>query len=97
MNIKRKRPYQVIKPPKYRVGKYVLNEYELRQLQVDVMNGQIEAPVTVKDEKGASFTIGRSGRMSGSPYGYNFTSKCTLELLSYERNLAKSQGIITLG
>lgn len=95
--MKRKRPYQVIKPPKYRVGKYVLNEYELRQLQVDVMNGVFESPITIRDEKGQSFTIASNGRLSGSPYGYDLTSRCSLELIKYERNLSKSQGIKTQG
>jgi len=32
---------QRIKPPKYRVGKFVLNEYELRQLLLDVASRTI--------------------------------------------------------
>lgn len=90
--MKRKRPYQVIKPPKYRVGKYVLNEYELRQLQVDVMNGVFESPITIRDEKGQSFTIASNGRLSGSPYGFNFTSRCVLEMLKNERYLNSRKG-----
>lgn len=40
-----------IKPPKYKLGRYSLNEYELRQLMLEVAKGEKQAGQYIKDEK----------------------------------------------
>jgi hypothetical protein len=74
-----------IKPPKYRVGRYVLNEYELRSLMVSVAKGEIDDIIIVSDINGNMATILPSGRLDGTLYGLDINSKFTLELLKNDR------------
>lgn len=53
-----------IKVPKFRVGRYVLNEYELRQLMLDVALGVKPAGIEVRDEYGVIATIRKDGGLS---------------------------------
>lgn len=50
-----------IKPPKFKVGRYTLNEYELRQLMLDVALGEVDCGIEIKDEKGNTAVITESG------------------------------------
>lgn len=75
MNIKR------ITPPKYRVGRYVLNEYELRTLMVEVARGHKPEGIAIKDEKGATAIIRSDGTLSHSLYGLDINSRATLDLM----------------
>ncbi len=75
-----------IKPPKYRVGRYVLNEYELRNLMAEVAEGRYPADVIkVKDKYGVVATIYANGRLSRNLYGLSINSECTIRALKVER------------
>jgi hypothetical protein len=74
-----------ITPPKYRVGKYSLNEYELRNLMLEVAQKQKPAGIKVKDERGAVVTILENGRLSESIAGFDINSMLTLKLLKISR------------
>ncbi len=52
-----------IKPPKYKVGRYSLNEYELRQLMLEVAKKEKPFGQTVKDQKGHCATIQEDGSL----------------------------------
>ena len=79
-NIKR------IKPPKYRVGRRVLNEYELRNLMAEVAEGRLPSGIKVKDEKGVVGEIYPNGRLSVTLYGMAWLSEYTFRLLAVDRN-----------
>lgn len=74
-----------IKPPKYKVGRYSLNEYEVRKLMVDVAIGFQSSGIKVTDINGNSAIIQSNGRLSNQLYGFDISSKFTLELLKIER------------
>lgn len=67
-----------IKPPKYQVGRYSINEYELRQLMAQVATGDRQAGIKVKDETGHVATILENGRLSSNLKGLDINSKFTL-------------------
>lgn len=75
-----------IKPPKYKVGKYSLNEYELRQLMVEVAKGEKASGLIVKDEKETCATIKEDGALSCPLFGMNISSAFTLEIIRLRRS-----------
>ena len=42
------KPFKTIRPPKFRIGRWSLNEYELRCLLVDISNGEMQFFVNSK-------------------------------------------------
>jgi hypothetical protein len=80
---------QRIKPPKFRVGRYVLNEYELRKLQLDVCNGIFEPNFVVKDEAGNTSTIRPDGILTGNLHRFNLSSQLAMDLIFHETKNAK--------
>jgi len=74
--------------PRYRIGKYVLNEYELRELMVNVAIGKIKnwKDIEITDDHGTTvkFMTGRSipGRLTGNLYGMSLTVESTMKFLS---------------
>lgn len=79
-----------IKAPKYKVGRYTLNEYELRTLQYEVAQGLKPHGIKVKDERGTIATIQPDGTMDCNVYGYDINSLCTIGILRIKRE-KKSQ------
>lgn len=70
-----------IEAPKYLVSGISLNEYEVRQLQIDVRNGKFEPGIQV-EENGILYTIGSGGRfVDGVPIGFSLSYKLVRELL----------------
>lgn len=74
-----------IKAPKYKVGKYSLNEYELRALMFEVAINQQPTGIKVKDLKGREAEILADGRLSNNLYGLDITSSYTLKQLKFNR------------
>jgi hypothetical protein len=71
-----------IKAPVFIVYGQTLNEYEVRQLQVDVKNKIHPANIPVKDEIGNVYVIGEDGRFKkGTPPGLSLSYKITKMLL----------------
>jgi hypothetical protein len=60
-----------IKPPKFRVGRYVLNEYEIRQFCLEVARGERKPGIIIKDAEGNRATILRDGRLSNNLKGWD--------------------------
>jgi hypothetical protein len=75
-----------ITPPKYKVGRYTLNEYELRCLMSEVAEGKKIAPIKVKDEKGNTAAILPNGRLDVNIYGLDINSNYTLAVIRIERS-----------
>jgi hypothetical protein len=74
-----------IKPPKFKVGRNVLNEYELRLLMVEVARGLKPAGIKVK-EGNIESTILESGRLSNNLPGLAIASQFTIDLLRLNRS-----------
>jgi hypothetical protein len=74
-----------IKPPKYRVGKYVINEYELRKLMLSVCKGEIQSGIKVKDIYNKTATIQPDGSLDINLYGTDLMSLFTLDMLRIRR------------
>lgn len=75
-----------IDPPRYKVGKYVLNEYELRYLMVQVCRGEIEPGFRVTHVQSGNSTIIRpDGRFEGRLGGLDIASGFTLDLIRHDR------------
>jgi hypothetical protein len=79
MNIER------IKPPKYRVGRHVINEYELRKLMLSVCKGEIPSGIKVKDVYNKTATIQPDGSLDVNLYGIDLMSKFTIDMLRIRR------------
>jgi hypothetical protein len=70
-----------IKAPKFRVGRYVLNEYEFRNLQLEVALGVKPAGIKVTDAQGNRAVIEENGCLSDSIEGLALAGDITLEIL----------------
>jgi len=68
-----------IQPPKFKIGRVVINEYELRKLMLDVYNGKQASGVEIKDEKGQTAIINEDGTLSTSLYGLDIMAKFNIE------------------
>jgi hypothetical protein len=80
-----------IKPPKYRVGKYMLNEYELRRLMAQVADGKYPHGIRVTDANKVTATINPDGTLSCNLYGLAISSLYTLEILRIRREKRNQQ------
>ena len=70
-----------IKAPKFRVGRYVLNEYEIRTLQVEVAKGERKPGMKVKDDLGVVAIILPNGSLDTALSGYDMNSDLRFQLL----------------
>jgi hypothetical protein len=70
-----------IESPKYLVSGEYLNEYEVRQLQIDIRDGKFEPGIQV-EENGIIYTIGSGGRfVDGVPKGFSLSYELVKQLL----------------
>jgi hypothetical protein len=74
-----------IKPPKYKVGRNVLNEYELRCLMLEVLKGEQKPDILVMDCNGKFATIQADGSLSLRLFGIDINSRFTLDMLAYRK------------
>lgn len=70
-----------IKTPKFKVGRYTLNEYELRTLFLEVAKGIKPEGITVKDTKGNTAVILKNGTLSSSLHGLSISGQLSIDLL----------------
>jgi len=70
-----------IKPPKFRVGRYLLNEYELRTLTLEVAQGKKPAGIKVTDYLGNKAVIKENGCLSASLEGLSLATLISLEII----------------
>lgn len=77
-----------IVPPKFRVGKLILNELEVRQLQIDVALKEIAPNIEVKDiTSNTIHVILENGSFDRVPPNYNHSYKMSLMLLDAQEPL----------
>ena len=74
-----------IKPPKYKVGRYVLNEYEVRCLMSEVCLGQKNPGIKITDSDGTTAEILPTGRLTKNLKGFDVSGNYTLIILREER------------
>ena len=74
-----------IKAPKFRVGRYVLNEYEFRNLQLEVALGIKPAGIKVTDSLGNKSTIIENGRLSHNLEAMAISCNISIELMKANR------------
>ena len=72
--------YTRIPPPEFYIDDYTLNEYELRQLMVDIAKGLHQGNLSVVDITGNEAIIDENGRLSGPLYGLDLNDKLAIEL-----------------
>lgn len=74
-----------IKAPKYKLGRHSLNEYELRQLMLEVAKKEKPHGQIIKDPKGFCATIQENGSLSRNLFGTDIMSLATLAMLRTRR------------
>ena len=73
---------QRITQPKYKVGQFVLNEYEVRELLARVAEGTLDPKgIIIKDSIGVKSTIDSRGVTSNNLYGFDLAYKLTIRKL----------------
>lgn len=75
-----------IKAPKFRVGRYVLSEYEFRNLQLEVASGIKPAGIKVKDAAGNTAVIDKNGALSNYLEGLNVSVNLQFDILRVNRS-----------
>lgn len=75
-----------IEPPKFRVGKFILNELEVRQLQLDVAKKLVTfTNIKVKDiNNNTTHIILENGRFDKAPKSFANSFNMVMELLDIE-------------
>ena len=76
-----------VKPPKFKVGRYTLNEYELRTLMLEVAKGLKPENIKVKDINGNTAIINSDGTLSRTLEGMSIHSTLTIELIKIRREI----------
>ena len=75
-----------IKPPKYKVGRYVLNEYEVRCMMSEVCLGSRNPDgIHIEDESGKIAEILPDGRLTENLKGFDISGNYTLILIRENR------------
>jgi hypothetical protein len=71
-----------VQPPKFRVGKYLLNEYELRTLMLEVAQGKKPAGIKVKCSQGNISIIRKDGVLTENLTGFSLAAELTIQMLT---------------
>jgi hypothetical protein len=71
-----------IQPPKFRVGKHLLNEYELRTLMLEVAQGKKPAGIKVKCSQGNISIIRKDGVLTENLTGFSLAAELTIQMLT---------------
>ena len=75
-----------IPQPKFRVGRYVLNELELVKLMLDVLQGDKPEGIKVKClMSGQTARIQKDGRLDEDLPGYGWKATLTRQLIRHSR------------
>jgi len=78
-----------IKPPKYKVGRYVLNEYEVRCMMAEVCLGKKNPGIKITDSDGTTAEILPDGRLTNNLKGFDISSNFTITILREQRKKEK--------
>lgn len=80
-----------IAPPRYRVGRCVLNEYELRCLMAQVAQGhRPPLSVTVYGPNGTSSKMRQDGRFYDHLDGFDIMGNFTLDMIRSDRETGRT-------
>ena len=74
-----------IKAPKYKVGRYSLNEYELRILMLEVAKKEKPFGQSVKDQEGRVATIKENGSLSCNLFGMDINSNAQIQIIKLRK------------
>ena len=74
-----------IKIPRFKIGRFVLNEYEIRQIMAEVSEGKRKGNIKFKDDRERIITILDDGSCSQSPKGFEIASSFTLRSIKARR------------
>lgn len=78
--------FKKIKPPKFRIGRNVLNEYELMKVMLEVAEGSRDPEgIVIKDQHGNQTTIRADGRLRGAFPTFGSQFKFHMDLLDADR------------
>ncbi len=79
--------FKRIKPPKFYIGRYALNEYELMQVMLEVAEGRREHGLVVKNKRGAKTLIRPDGtlRPTVTDFGFSMSHVFFAKLLEADR------------
>jgi hypothetical protein len=79
----------IITPPTYTCQGEILTEYDVRNIQVQVSDGNITSDVAnmldIKDSNGQSLKFREDGVLVNSPAGFDIASGMTLRILRNKR------------
>jgi hypothetical protein len=81
MNIKLTR----IATPKYKVGRYTLNEYEVRNLMLEVAKGEKPSGIKIKDSTGKVVEVLPNGNLSDTIAGFSIADELGMHLYRIQR------------
>jgi hypothetical protein len=82
-----------IKPPKFKVGRFVLNEYEAREMLARVAEGTLDySKIIIEDELGYKATVNKDGFTNRSLYKWDIGSKLTIRKIKANRLNQKDYG-----
>jgi hypothetical protein len=74
-----------ISSPKFKVGRYTLNEYEVRNLMLEVAQGIKPSGIVIKDAIGGKAEILDSGYLSEDLCGLSISDSLALKLHRLQR------------
>lgn len=81
----------IIKPPKFYIGDTILTEYDVRNLQLEISLGNIEAEslnkLLIKDENDVILFFNKNGTLKSNPIGYRLISEMVLKMIANERKI----------
>jgi hypothetical protein len=69
-----------IPTPKYKVGRYSLNECEVRNLMLEVAKGEKPAGIKIKDSTGKVVEVLSNGRLTDTLAGFADADNLAMEL-----------------
>lgn len=72
-----------ITAPMFKLGEELINEYELRNLQLEVAKGLKPFGIELEDSKGQKFFIREDGLIDAEPFGMDICGMLAMDLLSY--------------
>ena len=74
---------KAIKVPMYRIGRFKINEYELREMQISVLKGEILnwTSILIEDDQGMIAQFDIKGRLNKNLYGMDLTAESAMKYL----------------
>ena len=70
-----------INAPKFKIGRFVLNEYEVRQIMAEVAEGKRKGNIKFKDNEGNTITIEDDGYCSDIVKGFEVATDLTRRVM----------------